>query len=260
MKKKYFAWIRLLLIVLALVFAVSLLFSVKQQTSSDTNVLFVLDVSNSMNARDIIQNDKKNLSDVNKLSRLDLAKEFIQNIMASESDVQYGLLVFWQSAVTLVPATADTGSFIDHLLALNTNILPGGWTNWGSFDSLISSREEYSKIIFFSDADEWIRTQKFEWAENAKKYFVGIWTEGGAVVRYANDNILRSKGKNVYSSLDIDVAESLSSQLDADLFIVESLESIDSVINDIVWDSVKFSFVQFNILLILLTLCVLFVL
>ncbi len=94
---------RILLLLLAIVFAISLFFSLKQKKiSSNETILFVVDISNSMNAKDIIIDNASG-----KISRLDLAKLFIEKTIESEPDLHYGLVVFAQSAITLVPATMD---------------------------------------------------------------------------------------------------------------------------------------------------------
>ncbi|MBU1757689.1 VWA domain-containing protein [Patescibacteria group bacterium] len=88
---------------LAIVFAISLFFSLQQKkVFSDETIFFVVDISNSMNTKDIIAENASG-----KISRLDVAKLFIEKTMESEPNAYYGLVVFAQSAVTLVPATMD---------------------------------------------------------------------------------------------------------------------------------------------------------
>ncbi|MBU0626290.1 hypothetical protein KKH82_02435 [Patescibacteria group bacterium] len=53
------------------------------------------------------------------------------------------------------------------------------------------------------------------------------------MVRYANGNIFRFKGENIYSSFDIQMAQSLSNQLNAKFFQIDRLEKLDTVINQI---------------------------
>ncbi len=164
----------------------------------------------------------------------------------------------WESSVFVLPVTADTWSFFDYLDSLNTNILPWWWMSRDSLSQLFSwENSSYQKIVFLSDASELADINNIK---NKNNYFVWIWTEGGAVVRYANGNILRSKWKNIYTSFDSNVALSISRQLNAKMFLIENIENVDTIVSEIIWDKILFSFAQFSILLVLLALCVLLLL
>lgn len=250
MKKKYLTWIRLLILLFALGISIVLFFSAEHQKKSyDENILFVVDISNSMNAQDIS-------SDMKKISRLEAVKLMINAMIETEKNANFGLVMRGQTAGHYVPLTADTGTFLDYLKGLNSSLLPWGGTDRNALADIFSGNTmEYSKIIFFSD--EGGKADGRRGLKGAERYVVGVGTEKGEWVRYANGKILQYHGDNVWNSYDAVWIRNVSNALHAKIYQIDGVDRIDSVISDVLRSSVSFSYAQIQILIVLLGIFIL---
>ncbi|MDR3127726.1 MAG: VWA domain-containing protein [Bifidobacteriaceae bacterium] len=82
------------------------------QPQPQTNVLFVVDRTGSMNAEDFAANK----------SRLDGAKDDMKKIINLYTDAQFGLITFDSVAITQVPLTYDSSGVISYINALTPQI------------------------------------------------------------------------------------------------------------------------------------------
>lgn len=251
---KLFSIIRFFLLMGAIALTISLLFFQKQKTTSDENILFVVSVSNSMNARDI-------LSAGTWISRLDATKKIITQIVNDDSSANYGLVLFSQVAHRFVPLTHDTWTFLNYLDAINTSILSWWTSDRSSLQKIFSwATVHYSKIIFFSDAEISWNLYIPKHIQDSKNYFIGLGTENDSWVRYSNGSIVRDKWIKVRSSYDINNARSLSHDLHAKLFSLDTVDHVDTLIQEIIDSYPRISFVQVQIFVIFLWLFILLIL
>lgn len=80
-------------------------------TSRGTDIMFVLDVSPSMAARDIIQGG----SNSSRKTRIEAAKEAVHEIVEQNGGASFGLVGMGQEAAVLVPPTVDHKLFLSRL-------------------------------------------------------------------------------------------------------------------------------------------------
>lgn len=219
-------------------------------------MLFVLDLSYSMNAHDIVW-----------ISRLDTAKKIIKQIVIDWGETDYGLIIFSQMANYFVPLTSDTWTFLDYVKDVNTGLLPGGGTDRDSLRRIFSgNKTDYSKIIFISDADigNGIGSldELFLWANiDPKKYFIGIGSEKGGSPRLPNGVVMkRANWDQIITSFDVENARLISDSLWAKLFHIESMDAFDQVIGEISSSFPSLSYSQIQILFVFLWVFILLLL
>ena len=105
-----------------------------------SNVVFVVDISKSMNALDY------NVSR-NKISRLDFSKSFITSFISKYSNNNYWLNLFSWETLEVLPLTSDVSLFSTILSWVSSNNI---WKNWTDILWAISS-----SIDFFEWENEW---------------------------------------------------------------------------------------------------------
>ena len=110
------------------------------------DIVFVLDVSKSMNALDYINSWKQ-------ISRLDFSKNLIWNYVVNNPENRYWLVIFAWEAVSSLPLTTDNSIFLSLLSWVDYRNLNEQWTNLSEaiefwYDRLLSSSEDRSKAIF----------------------------------------------------------------------------------------------------------------
>lgn len=95
--------------------------------TSSWNVVFVLDVTKSMNALDYKDEESKIV-----YSKLDTAKKMILDIVENNKENSYWLLVFaWEPRV-MSPLTSDMTNFENLLLSSDSNSVKSNWTGISS--------------------------------------------------------------------------------------------------------------------------------
>lgn len=267
MKKAYFSAVKMVALVGALAVMALFLFSAsKEKFNYDNNTLFVLDLSYSMNAKDVTSVESWKYKVQNKISRLEASKEIIKQIITAWGPANYGLVVFSQSATQYVPLTFDTWTFLEYIKDVNTWLLPGGGTDRDSLEKVFSGNQtEYTRIIFISDAEASASSTKYKVPSTksfsaAKKYFIGVGTEEGGSPTLPNGTIMKMKWKNIISFFDVEMATVISASLWAKLFHVDSIDRLDSIIDEIVSSSSNFSHSQIQILVVVLWVFILLVL
>jgi len=106
------------------------------------NVVFVMDVSKSMYAKDIRHEDIFS-------SRLNWTKDFIKNYISNYTNNKYGLMIFAWDAAEILPFTDDISIFNTVLYSLDDKNI---WKTWTDFNSVFLSLTNY----FSEDKDWWL--------------------------------------------------------------------------------------------------------
>lgn len=254
-KYNYFNIVRLFIVLLSIWLAIILLMweNIKSK-KYDENVLFVVDVSNSMNVQDVSDLDAK-------VSRLDLVKLLINRMVNSQGNVNWWVSVFGNVVKQIIPVTNDTGTISDYLYSLNTSILPDGWTDWNSLNILFSWNDfKYSKVIILSDAGWDIKNKILNISKKSKVYFVGIWSKEGGLVMNSNGSYIRSNGEKVMDSYDSSSANLISKKIWAKLMEIDNVDEIDNLVGKMVSSSIDFSNNEIQILIVLLCIFIVLVL
>ncbi|MEI6774830.1 MAG: hypothetical protein WCL18_08940 [bacterium] len=102
MNYRFFVFIKLILLFIALGLASFLAFGESERTiAPDQQIIFVLDINRTMNTKDVF-------SGVQQISRLQAAKSLIHQMILSDSQFSYGLVLFNASVDYIIPPTFDT--------------------------------------------------------------------------------------------------------------------------------------------------------
>jgi Ca-activated chloride channel family protein len=166
-------------------------------------IMIALDVSNSMNAADILP------------SRLERAKQAISKLVDRLSDDKIGLIVFAGDAYTQIPITTDYVSAKMFLSNISTNMIPVQGTAIGKAISLAersySPNTELQKVLIIITDGENHEDDAVEVAKEANEKGIIIYTLGmglpeGAPIPAGTDGIQNFKkdrdGNVVISKLD----------------------------------------------------------
>ena len=143
------------------------------------NVIFLLDVSNSMNAQDVEPN------------RLDQAKNIIINTMSSMKNDKVGIVVFAGEATSIMPLTTDFQTAETYLGGVETNIVKMQGTDYlkamqtvvGKFKNIPKGARQ---VVLLSDGEDNEGNEKpatkLATKEGISIISVGIGSEEGAPI------------------------------------------------------------------------------
>ena len=167
---------------LFLIFAMVDVLSGKQEMKlklKTNSVIFVLDVSNSMNAQDV------------QPSRLELAKAIIINSIQNMNDSKVGIVVFAGDAESIMPLTSDYSAAETYLSSLETTIIGRQGTDFLKAVKVAAQKfknvpKGARKIILISDGEDNEGNDKAALEEAQKEGItinsVGIGSDEGAPI------------------------------------------------------------------------------
>jgi Ca-activated chloride channel family protein len=195
-----------------------------QATTNGVEMIFAVDLSNSMNTRDIEDDN----------SRLTVAKRAMNQFVNQAPAAKVGLLVFAGSVYPQLPLTADKSAAKMHIDELSTNFISNQGTN-------ISAAIEESSVFFSSDKtakvlilitdgenheggiDQAVSLLK---EKEVKLLVLGIGSQKGGLVpaspglnsKYLKDDL----GRTVISKLNTDMIENIAAKAKGDFIISSS--------------------------------------
>ncbi len=206
--------------------------------SSWANIVFLLDVSKSMNAIDY----NAWWGDI---SRLDFSKNFIQDIITKNKNNNYWLNIFSWEALEVLPLTSDKAIFSTILSWITSDNISANWTNINA--ALISS------VWFFNDENWWLIIMLSDWHDEEELWkldqikkdlknknidivilwigtlwwaYIPIWID-----MFWNYNYKIYNWRKVVSKLNEKALKKLSSQLNWKYFRVEDIDSLKKIDN-----------------------------
>ena len=146
---KFFPYLYLLA-VLFLIFSIIDLLNGYETVKSEqklSNVMFVLDISNSMNAEDI------------EPSRLDQAKNLVINTLQKMKNDKVGIVVFAGDAVSVMPLTTDYGAAETYLSEIETTAMRVQGTDFLKAIQITSDKfknvaKGSRKVVLISDGED----------------------------------------------------------------------------------------------------------
>ncbi|MFZ2958784.1 MAG: VWA domain-containing protein [Candidatus Ozemobacteraceae bacterium] len=181
-------------------------FSEEALTGQGLDLIVALDVSQSMRAMDIEKN-----------TRLDVAKGLIQRLMNGLRNDRVGLVVFAGDTMVQAPLTNDKNSFLTFLERADPELLTKQGTNIAgaietSIDRFDQTASQSKVIVIVSDGED-SDVKRLEKAINEAKrkeitiFTVGVGSREGGPIPVARDmwgglQYLRYKGETVVSKLD----------------------------------------------------------
>lgn len=185
------------------------------------DIMFVLDVSNSMLAEDVVPN------------RLQRAKLDIQEMLEVLPGDRVGLVTFAGTSTLTCPLTINYGSFGLALEAVDTRSTPRGGTNIGdavrhAADSLSDKVMDHKAIIVITDGGE---THESYAVEASRKVFeergirvftvgLGDMMEGDRIPinRDGQYSYMKYQGQEVWTKLEPTLLDSMAAAADAAYF------------------------------------------
>ena len=201
-------------------------------TTRGADILFVLDTSPSMAARDI-----------NGMKRIDAAKEAIEILAKDNSGASYGLVSMGSEAALVVPSTVDYEYFGNRVSSISLGEMGDG-TAIGTGISLAvfhlsKSAAPRKCIVLLTDGENNAGEIHPETAARlaAKNgitlYAVGIGTRGSVPLEYRDPRSGKSYSGYFDSSFDSVPLEKLATDLGGRYYGVESVAALSSALSSI---------------------------
>lgn len=214
-------WLKFIILNLALIFLIFALarpqFATETKVKSNENneIIIAMDISNSMLAK-----AKKS-----GLSRLDLSKNAIINLLDNLNNEKVGLVVFAGKAAVQIPITHDYSAFRLILKSINPSYLTAQGTNIAeaidlSRNAFTPNKNNTKSIIIISDGEDHkgnINAAIDKVKQNGiKVYTVGIGSARGEPI-YIKGKVLKDKSDNiVMSKLNETVLRKIAKNTDAE--------------------------------------------
>ena len=229
--RNFFFWVSRIVFVLAYVsfviaFAKPVIYRQERvYTSRGTDIIFVLDVSPSMAARDFNGN-----------RRIDVSKQAISDLVKSNSGVSYGLVAMAGEAAILIPPTMDHKLFLENLNSCAIGSLGDG-TALGTGLScavyhLASSSAPKKCIIIVTDGENNAGAIHPETAANlaSKKgitvYTLGVGTSGSVPIDYVDPKTGKNYSGYLNSSFDSNALKQIALSGGGRYFEIRSMNDL----------------------------------
>lgn len=251
-KKFYFSTIFLLV---SFIFSFSAIldyayFSVHNEKSKSSDILFLLDVSESMNALDYKKWQEY-------YSRLQVSKEFIKNYMIKNPQNRYSLSIFSWDYIDVIPFTHDLDLFLNFLDTADSKSIIKWWNVFK--EALESSLKRFESektsgwVIVFSDFEfpwkskDFLKTyiDNLNWLKkdinwnNIKIFNIWVWKTNWSRILTSYDlfwwPIFKKDSfwNDVLTKFDLESFKNISSTLWASSFILEDFFDSKSIISKI---------------------------
>lgn len=198
-------------------------------TTTGVELIFAVDISNSMNTRDIVGGE----------TRLTVAKRAMNQLINQSTASRVGLLVFAGNAYPQLPLTADKSAAKMYIDELNTSILSNQGTNISAAleeSSRFFSKEETKKVlILITDGEDHEGGMKKAYAEikkaNVDVLILGIGTEKGGIVPESEEpralSLKDDMGRSVISKVNLSMLEDIANEVGGEVLL--SNESFPNV-------------------------------
>ncbi len=202
-------------------------------TSRGTDVMFVLDTSPSMAARDI-----------NGITRIEAATSSIEKIVDANPGASYGLIVMGSQAAVVVPITNDIQTLKSRISTSSVGAMGEGTAiGTGLSTAVYHLRATSAKrkcIILLTDGENNAGEVHPETASGlAKKngivlYTIGIGTKGTVPLEYVNPLTGKSYSGYLDSNFDSSGLEKIALSADGRYYSVESLSAMNMALSSII--------------------------
>jgi len=209
-----------------------------EERRGEREIVFLVDVSNSMLVRDIAEGNKR-------ISRLEKSRRLIDQVARSMASTRFALVAFKGAGVRLLPLTEDLVALENALRYLAPGVMtsPGSDLESGLRDALTAfsrGRRPYRAVILFSDG-EFLSGNPNASALQAAEEGVPIYAfavgseEGGAVVLSDGTPVRDRGGDPVVSRLRPDTLERVAAVSGGKLYDLEASveESTRAMLRDL---------------------------
>ena len=203
--------------------------------NSNTNIVFVLDVSKSMNTIDVRLN-------WHITTRLKLAKKAILNYISQHPDYKYSLVIFAWQAQAILPLTNDISIFSTFLEGVDYRNLTKQGTNFSEAIRLALERLKTAKwkkyLVVISDWwDPWdYKWLNFSFPKQIKSFVFGVGSQQGWKIFLWTDDFdepifERYQGQYVITKLNKENLQKLASDINWKYFDLDSPDSLNILNN-----------------------------
>lgn len=202
-------------------------------TSRGTDVMFVLDTSPSMAARDI-----------NGATRIDAATKTIEKIVDANPGASYGLIVMGSQAAVVVPVTNDKETLKNRLSTVTVGLMGEGTAIGTGLSTAVfhikSTTAKRKCIVVLTDGENNAGEIHPETASAlAQKngitlYTVGIGTKGTVPLEYVNPVTGKIYSGFLDSSFDSSGLEKIAVAAGGRYYSVESLSAMNMALSSII--------------------------
>ncbi|HZH86403.1 MAG TPA: VWA domain-containing protein [Brumimicrobium sp.] len=240
-------------------------------TSSGVELIFAVDISNSMNTRDITGGE----------TRLTVAKRAMNQMINQSSASRVGLLIFAGNAYPQLPLTADKEAAKMYIDELNTSFISNQGTNISAAleeSSRFFSKEKSKKVlVLITDGEDHEGGMQKAYSAITKKnidvLILGIGTEKGGIVPESEEpkalSLKDEMGRSVISKVNLQMLTEMAKALNGEVVLSnESFPNISQFLTQINTSSatntvdlefqVKENRYQWPLVLALLSLLILF--
>lgn len=198
-----------------------------QKEVNQSSILFILDVSKSMDAQDVYDADKS-------ISRLNASKKFIKDFIKKHPNNEFSLQIFAWDTLSVFPFTFDIDAFLTTLDGIDSASLLNGWNDINkAFEEAVESFQNNKVsgwIIVLSDFEFPKKSQAEiqKYYQNLKEfnqsqikvYTVWVWNDEWSAIPlawnpeipsiFAQTNYLIENGKRVITRYDADSQKTFS--------------------------------------------------
>ncbi|MEF2176112.1 MAG: VWA domain-containing protein [Candidatus Absconditabacteria bacterium] len=201
----------------------------ENKVTNSENIVFILDVSNSMNV-----NDVKGKYSV-PVSRLELSKQFINNSIDNSNGIKLGLILFSQNSVFYIPPTFDKNTLKKYVNQITTSTILYGGTN------IPDGIEEFANIkngnyvgVLLSDMgdqedENGIISELQKIKTHNKIIPVGVGTLGGGLVKYSNGEFVVKDGLKHESTRNDNLGKYIGDKFNSDYYTIENIDEIGNI-------------------------------
>lgn len=194
-----------------------------KQDNTGSEVIFVLDIANTMNVRDVSFEDYK-------ISRLEAGKKIMQNTINNIwPDTPVGIVIFAKKWNFLLPPTLDTG-FVSYMVStINTSFYDENTSDTMAWIRMILPADNTIKKVFvITDGDtlDTMPNQNTEWID---RHIVWIWSSNGGIVEHANGKPAIQNDNTIFSKMNKNYISDLSSALGWEYETISSTDATYSL-------------------------------
>jgi len=196
-----------------------------ESKNTDIDLMFALDVSNSMLSADINP------------TRLSAAKELIKNLVQTLDVNRVGLIVFAEKALLQLPITHDTKAAEMYINEVSTDAIPQQGTSIGDAltlcdKSLNLNEYKYKTVVLISDGEDHDNTA-ISMAKQLREngvvvYCIGAGTSEGSIFKEAGSTqyMTDENGNKVVSRLNESLLKNIASITGGNFFLLNDQNDI----------------------------------
>lgn len=201
-------------------------------TSRGADIMFVLDVSPSMAARDI-----------GDLTRLDASKEAIGKLVLENDGAAFGIVALASEAAVAIPPTTDRNLFLQTLASLSVGMLGDGSALGTGISTavyhLVSSRAPVKCIVLITDGENNAGSVHPDTAvelaanNNIILNVLAIGSRGTVRLEYTDAQTGKIYSGFLESNYDVSSLRRLAEKANGRGFEIQTLSSLSAILNEI---------------------------